>query len=510
MVLPLIAVAAAKLIMPSMGLLMAIPPLQRQLQYGSNNLVPNQRPGPQDVIVYRRRGMIDEEKYYAIMKLYGYQEYRAEELYVASRRVVDAGELITLLRRGEIDEGVFASLMSEVGFEEREREILLKATMFYPSAQDLIVWQAREVFEPDSVEKYGLDDELDLIQREAFYKAGIDDEQIRNYWIAHWQHPGWTVVREMLHRTDLTEADVHEWFRLVEIPPYWREKYTEIMYQPYSRVDVRRMYAAGILDYDEVVEAYRELGYKEDKARNLADFAVSTTLPAERDLTRAQIEKGFEEGILDRVGAMELLQDMGYDELEADYILTLKEVKMDDEVEGHKIDVLMDLYKVGALDQETLISELNALNLQASYRDKLVAKAMRVKAAEVRMPSKAELERWLKEDLIDDEKWTNEMGALGYRAADILNYREEIRFDMFDELEAKAREADPKLLPRTVITSMYVAGIVDETRLRKGFMDLHFLDVDIELLVAQADLKRAKVEEKVATEAAKEEESEVE
>lgn len=406
----------------TVGMLTSAPPLRREFEYGTNKRWMNQLPGPEDAIVYRRRGMIEDEAYHLLMNKYGYTDERADELYDASSRLVDAGELITLYRRGDVEEGPFNDLMAEAGFEERERDLLLKATLFYPSPSDLIVWQAKEVFEPDSIEKYGLRDELELVRRDAFYKAGLDDEQIENYWIAHWGHPGWTVVREMLHRTDLTEEDVYEWFRLVEIPPYWREKYTAIMYTPYTRVDVRRMYAAGILDYDGVLEAYKELGYKPDKAGNLADFAVASTLKPERDLTRTQIMKGFEEDILDRKTAVALLMEMGYDEVEADYIVTLKEIAIGDDIERDQIKTFTDLYVAGAIDQERLISELNALNLQAAYRDSLVAKAMRMKAAQVRMPTKADLQTWRLQGIIDDDMFTVMMGELGYRPSDIEKY----------------------------------------------------------------------------------------
>ena len=422
MAVTLTALLGGMLLGQTVNILTSAPPLRRYFEYASNAAWPNARPGPADAIVYKRRGLIDDDEYYRIMKGYGYEEARADELYTASRRVVDAGELITLYRRGEITEATFISLMKEVGFEDREQAILLKATMFYPSPQDLIVWQAREVFEPKMIEKYGLDDEYELIEKAAFYKAGMDDEQIRNYWMAHWQHPGWTVVREMLHRTDLTEEDVYEWFKLVEIPPYWREKYTKIMYTPYTRVDVRRMYAAGILDYDGVLEAYKELGYTEEKARNLADFAVTTTLKPERDLTRAQIEKGFEEAILDRSTAMLLLQEMGYDELEADYILTLKEIALGDDVQKYEIDTLTDMYVLGAVDQETLVAGFDSMNLQAAYRDTLVAKALRLKAAKVRMPTLADLQTFRLQKIIDEGTFVGMMGELGYRSADIERY----------------------------------------------------------------------------------------
>jgi len=422
MAISLTALLGGMLLGQATNILTSAPPLRRYFEYASNSAWPNARPGPADAIVFMRRGLIDEDEYHRLMKGYGYVHDRADELYVASRRVVDAGELITLHRRGELTEDTFNGLMQEIGFEERETALLLRATMFCPSAQDLITWQAREVFEPDAIEKYGLADEFELIEKEAFYKVGIDDEQILNYWMAHWQHPGWTVVREMLHRTDLTEEDVYEWFRLVEIPPYWRKKYTEIMYSPYTRVDVRRMYDAGILGYEEVVQAYRELGYEEEKAKNLADFAVATTMQTEKDLTRTQIEKGFEEDILDRATASLLLQDMGYDELEADYMLTLKEIAINDDVEKSKLDTLTDLFVLGAIDQEQLIAELNALNLQAAYRDTIVAKAVRLKAAKVKMPTLADLQTFRLQKIIDDDTFTVMMGELGYRAADIERY----------------------------------------------------------------------------------------
>ena len=416
------AILGGMLLGQATNILTSAPPLRRYFEYGANKAWPNALPGPEDAIVYRRRRIIGQGKYHEIMQKHGYTEERADELYKATRRMVDAGELITLMRRGELEEGPFNILMEKIGFEEREIKLLERATLFYPSPQDLIIWQAKEVFEPDAIEKYGLKNEIELIKRDAFYKAGMDDEQIENYWMAHWQHPGWTVVREMLHRTDLTEADVYEWFRLVEIPPYWREKYTAVMYEPYTRVDVRRMYDAGILGYDEVLQAYRELGYKEDKAVNLADFAVASTLKSERDLTRTQIEKGFEEDIIDRPTALLLLQDMGYDELEADYILLLKEIALNDDIESHKIDTLVDLFVLGAVTQEQLIAELNALNLQATYRDTLVAKAMRLKAAKVKMPTKADLQAFRFQGIIDDDTFRVSMGEIGYRASDVEKY----------------------------------------------------------------------------------------
>jgi len=194
------------------------------------------------------------------------------------------------------------------------------------------------------------------------------------------------------------------------------------MYTPYTRVDVRRMYGVGILEYDEVKTAYQELGYTEEKAINLADFAVASTMKSEKDLTRTQIEKGFEEDIIDRPTALLLLQEMGYDELEADYILLLKEIAVNDDVEKHKLDTLVDLFVLGAVTQAQLIAELDAMGIQATYRDTLVAKAMRLKAAKVKMPTKADLQAFRFQGIIDDDAFRVSMDEIGYRPSDVEKY----------------------------------------------------------------------------------------
>ncbi|GAI57740.1 unnamed protein product, partial [marine sediment metagenome] len=74
--------------------------------------------------------------------------------------------------------------LSDQGFGSDEQEAIKALSQLLPSPQDLVTWQAREVFEPEMIEKYGLLDEVDLLQRDLFYKVGMSDEMIENYWKA--------------------------------------------------------------------------------------------------------------------------------------------------------------------------------------------------------------------------------------------------------------------------------------------------------------------------------------
>ncbi|GAJ04990.1 unnamed protein product, partial [marine sediment metagenome] len=132
--------------------------------------------------------------------------------------------------------------LREQGWSEDRIAALKFTTLYYPSPAELVHWTAREVFEPEMVSKYGLTAGMDKLRREDFYKAGMDDEQIDNHWIAHWEHASWMQVVEMLHRGIITEQDVKDWFPLVEVAPYWADNLIKIAYTWPTRVDVRRFW----------------------------------------------------------------------------------------------------------------------------------------------------------------------------------------------------------------------------------------------------------------------------
>jgi len=117
---------------------------------------------------------------------------------------------------------------------------------------------------------------------------------------------------------------------------------------------------------------------------------------------------------------------MGYDEFEADYILTLQDIKIRDEERDLQIDTLMDLFKAGAIDQVELIARLDAMALNSAYRNRLVARALREREQQTRLPSKEDLLRWLERRIISREEFADYMEKLGYRSADIEKYLREV------------------------------------------------------------------------------------
>ena len=338
--------------------------------------------------------------------------YQGEERVARTYRL-DPISLITGWRRDpEAFEKYFDDLRDQ-GWSDDRIEALKFFTLFMPSAQDLVNWQAKEVFEPAMIAKYGLDDEFEALDLTLFEKIGVTEEQALNYWRAHWEHPELRTIIEMLRRTDFTEEDMKEWFRLVEIPPYWRDKLIEISYEVPTRVDVRRWWDMRTIDEARLREIYVHQGYH---GKDLDDYVLWTKVyvafpdliarwkngwitydevraeligygmpaarveelletkfkatagehtAAEREITKTDIIKGVKKGVITRGEGMELLMDMGYDEADADYILAINIPVDEEEVvvkqrELTKTDILKGL-KAEIITEEVVLERLREI-----------------------------------------------------------------------------------------------------------------------------------------------------
>lgn len=386
-----------------------------------------------------------------------FMSYPIEKLIHSWR--LDPIAIITAWRR---DPEKYAHLFDDLkdqGWSDERIEALKFYTLFYPAPADLVRWQAREVFEPAMITKYGLDSEFAEIEKEPFYKAGMTDEQILNYWRAHWEHASWMQVVEMLHRDLVTEEEVYDWFRLVEIPPFWRDLLIQTAYTWPTRVDVRRWWDMRTIDEPELRRLYSGMGYRgvnldnyilwtkvyvafpdliarwtkgwitEDDVRDeltalgmpydRVTEMIQTKIKAtqaerttkERDLTKTDIYKGVKTAAITRDEAVELLQDLGFTEDEAVYLLEINIPRDEEDVvvgqrELTKADILKGL-KAEIITETEAIDRIVGLRYKREDAEFLlnIYKALVKPPVEPREreASKADIIAAVKKDLITPE-----------------------------------------------------------------------------------------------------------
>jgi len=381
--------------------------------------------------------------------------YQGEERLAQTYRL-DPISLITGWRRDPAAYEKYFDDLRDQGWSDDRIEALKFFTQFMPSAQDLVNWEAKEVFEPAMIAKYGLDDEFEGLDLTLFGKIGVTEEQARNYWRAHWEHPELRTIIEMLRRTGFSEDDMKAWFRLVEIPPYWRQMLIDISYEVPTRVDVRRFWDMRTINEERLREIYAWQGYH---GKDLDDYVLWTKVyvafpdliarwkngyitldevraeltgygmpadrleeliqtkmkategertAAERDLTKTDIYKGVKTGVITRGEGMELLMDLGFEEDEADYLLAIniptdeedivvnqRELTKTDIIKGLKAEVITE---VEALDK---LLELRYTPLDAEFLLKIYKATISPPAeAKEREASKADIVLAVKKGLI--------------------------------------------------------------------------------------------------------------
>ena len=225
----------------------------------------------------------------------------------------------------------------------------------------------------------------------------------------------------MFHRRIISRKKLENLFVALDIMPGWRKDLVELSYSPLTRVDVRRMNKLGVITSEEVYKAYLDLGYSPENAERLQRFVQDYNFPEEtlqeqlaNDLTRSNIISFYRNGIIDRLTASLLLTNAGINSIAA--ALFLDDADFKEELEDRKAEqaVIIESAKIGNITIEEARAQLDTLGLETAERDKALVKLERVIQANVKQPSKADLDKFLKNELISEDEYRTNMRRLGY------------------------------------------------------------------------------------------------
>jgi len=360
------------------------------------------------------------------MRNYGYVEDVADTILQTAEQYLDpSGRIFLGWREGKTDEEITAELV-EMGYNAPDAAKAVKVSHFYPSAGDLVRWQSKEVFEPKMITKYGLDDEFGNIDLTTFHGAGLTTEQALNYWRAHWEHASWTQVQEMLFRGQIEEADVWDWFRLVEIPPFWRDKMIKVAYHPYTRVDVRRMHKLGVITDDGLKRSLMDIGFDDEHAEGMKKFYIQYNMGTgenpDRDLTRSIIEKAYRVGTINASELKGGLNTLGYDD---DKVTFIQAILDQDEALDRATDwigLLRSQVNAGLIDPITAKNKLADMGLSSSAVEHWGNIFVAYAEEPMKIPSKTDIKNWVAHKTIDEAEGKSYMQRLGYAEHEIYLY----------------------------------------------------------------------------------------
>jgi hypothetical protein len=336
--------------------------------------------------------------------------------------MLDPGTISQSYIRQFINREEFDTLVKQYGYDSLDASLIEKNLWYYPSSQDLIRFAVREVFSNDIIQKYRTDEDYPEELTQYLAKAGLKEEWARAYWREHWQLPSVSDGFEMFHRGLITEEELSTLLRTLDIMPYWRDKVIQLSYNVPARVDVRRMYQLGIRDKKWVYEQYIKQGYTPDDAQALTEYATRGASEDEKDLTKAEVLDGYKRGMLTKKETKDFLMNMGYDSDESDFLITKVDMDKAKDAQKQELDIIKVKYQKGAITRDDAYAELNKLNLTANEVDYYLTLWYKEKQTNVKLPSKADLAKFIKYKIITEEEYAEYMLELGYKPEDVEKY----------------------------------------------------------------------------------------
>ena len=408
----------------------------------------------------------------AQMKRLGYSDTQIDNIILSHYSVIDQGTIMTNFLRGNIDSDKMYERMRELGYTDTRIKEIIQTWTVYPGPQDLFTMVAHEAFEPDMYGPMGLAEEFPSEQIPWLEAQGISKEWAMKYWISHWAQPSLEQGFEMLHRGIISREELDMLFRVVEIPKFWRDKLMAITYNPYTRVDARRMHELGVLTSAELVQSYQDIGYDAAKAVKMAEFTIKYNAEGDKQLTRSVILDSFKSDLLSRPDAMDLLKSAGYSDDVADFYLTHEEYKQAIDLQKIYIGIIEDQFKLSMLSDTETRSALNQQNLRGSKIDALMDQWSLEKYKYEDIPTHSEVDAMLIQKVISEGQWREVMTRRGY------SYQHQ---DWYLKLIDRSVSVSQALPTKAEITSWYKKELITIDEYRREMQQLGYADRYIDL-----------------------------
>jgi len=459
------------------GVANLLPPLARLLQYSTNDIWPNLIPDIADLLAMGAKGIIAPEEAMRVMRYLGLSPAWTSLLQRNAERYLGVADYVSLYRRGKIDQGQLTRYLRLAQIPEAEIERVLQATEYFPGAEDLVRFAVREVYSPAVIQQFGTMEDIPTAYITEAAKAGLSEEQARNYWAAHWALPSPNQGFEMFQRGIIDRSTLELLLKTLDVMPYWREQLIKLSYNIMTRVDVRRMYGLGILTEDQVRASYRAQGYSPEDADHMTEFTVKYESKDMDGLTRANVVSAYKEGVISREELTEYLKGFGYVEDVINFWTDLADYQKTEETVKLYADDLVQQYLAGGRSIESVRADLDAFDLPSTYVDQVVRKTLMARAKKLKVPSREELTTWLKNSRITEEEYVANMRLLGYREQDIERYLT----DIAEATDTTAR----KFLSVETYGRWYKKKIIDEKRYREILTAAAYSEADIDRLLAE-------------------------
>lgn len=397
-------------------------PIRRLAEYNADTEARSFLPDVTTVSLFNRIGLMTDTGFDRSMNSLGLADPLKAMYKELTHTLPSLGELFHGYWRGVISADEFSQQLKRMGYDPKDIELFKELSKNIPPVQDLIRFLVRDAFNPGAIAKYGYAEEYPEEINKFFAQQGYDPDWAKRYWYAHWNLPSPTQAYEMLHRNLIDQATLDELLKISDYPPFWREKLRAISYSVITRVDLRRLYQAGLIPESRLLKGYKDLGYPDEDAQALAEFAKRGASEKEKDLTRADVLGLYEDNLIDRGEAEQAIIKLGYDSQEAEFLLERADYNISKSMRTDHIRYVQEKYYARTIDKTGVNTELLAAGLSQRQIDRYLLQWDRTLDSQVTPISKTDGLKFYLGGYIGEPEYRAILKALGYAAKSIELY----------------------------------------------------------------------------------------
>lgn len=404
----------------SSGMQQAISPA---VAHTFNRLLRLQLVDPYTAVTLFRRGLIDDSDLTQLSRSGGWPDWQTALMKQLSEVTISEGDLLNAYWRGQVSAAEVRQQLRKRGYDDKYIGLWFELSERIPSPGDLISIAVREGFDDAVASKFGYDEAFPGEAAVAAEKGGMSQEWFRRLWRSHWRLPSITQGFDMFHRGILSQQELELLMRAADIPSFWRNKLIQLSYNVVTRVDVRRMFALGVLTAQEVYDRYLAQGYTPDDAAKMTEWTVAEYAEEERELTKTDILKMYRDSILNETETTAYLDALGYASESIGLLLAREDLQKVADYEAEVVTNIKSGFMANIYDETDVRAELGKLDPPAGYVDDQLELWRLEKRRRLTRPTVTQLrDMWLAE-VITDRELESELEGRGYSTMYIEWYK---------------------------------------------------------------------------------------
>lgn len=227
-----------------------------------------------------------------------------------------------------------------------------------------------------------------------------------------------TEMSELVNRGEATEAQFTQAMRESRV----KDKYIPLAFALRRRIpparEVSTALSRGAIDHETAIRKIMNYGYSHDDAEMIVKSASHLKTAAHKANITSAVTAAYEEFLISRSEALDLIKKMSYDEKEAELIIEGADFRQSARIVNQAVTSVRSHYVSRRLDRQTASGELDSLGLPSANRDYLLRAWDLERSANVRVLSEAEILKAVKKGLISPDDGLARLENLGYSSDD--------------------------------------------------------------------------------------------